>query len=186
MKVLIQCKNCNKDHYVDQREINRGNGKYCSRECSSKSKRGKSIKIPNCRCSNCKKEIYKNNSKKKGSKSGLYFCCRKCKDEAQRLGGISEIQPNHYGTGNHSNTYRKIIERAGLMKECAKCGYNKIIEILQVHHKDRNRNNNTLSNLETLCPTCHLEDHYLNNDGIFTKHKGERECKVCSSVLQTE
>jgi hypothetical protein len=32
-----------------------------------------------------------NSSRRKKSKSGLHFCSRKCKDEAQRIGGIQEI-----------------------------------------------------------------------------------------------
>jgi len=42
---------------------------------------------------------------------------------------------------------------------CEKCGYDKI-EILQVHHKDKNKNNNNLDNLELICPNCHFEKHY--------------------------
>lgn len=44
--------------------------------------------------------------------------------------------------------------------KCERCGYNKY-EILQVHHKDRNRSNNNLTNLELICPNCHYEEHFL-------------------------
>lgn len=47
-------------------------------------------------------------------------------------------------------------------KECERCEFN-IPEILQVHHKDRDRNNNTLENLELICPNCHCKEHYLKN-----------------------
>jgi hypothetical protein len=30
---------------------------------------------------------------------------------------------------------------------------------LVVHHRDRNRQNNTLDNLETLCRLCHIQEH---------------------------
>lgn len=43
---------------------------------------------------------------------------------------------------------------------CQKCGYSKF-DIFQVHHKDRNRDNNKLNNLEILCPNCHYEKHHL-------------------------
>jgi len=36
-----------------------------------------------------------------------------------------------------------------------------------VHHKDRNRENNEIENLELLCPNCHSEDHFINGDGQF-------------------
>lgn len=42
---------------------------------------------------------------------------------------------------------------------CNRCGYNKEPKILGVHHKDRDRNNNDLINLEVLCPNCHSLEH---------------------------
>ena len=56
--------------------------------------------------------------------------------------------------------------------KCNRCGYNKYPDILQVHHKNRDRENNTINNLELLCPNCHLVDHLLKEDGIFSRKKG--------------
>ncbi len=56
---------------------------------------------------------------------------------------------------------RLLKERGG---SCERCGYNKY-EILQVHHKNRNRDDNILSNLELICPNCHYEEHYLKKVG---------------------
>jgi len=44
--------------------------------------------------------------------------------------------------------------------KCERCSYDKTA-ILQVHHKDRDRNNNNLDNLALICPNCHYEDHHL-------------------------
>ena len=44
--------------------------------------------------------------------------------------------------------------------KCERCSYNKN-EILQVHHKNRNKNDNSLENLELICPNCNYEEHYL-------------------------
>ena len=56
-----------------------------------------------------------------------------------------------------------------LLKErgdkCGRCNYNKY-EILQVHHKDRNRKNNNLENLELICPNCHYEEHFLEKSWL--------------------
>ncbi len=49
--------------------------------------------------------------------------------------------------------------------KCERCDYSKI-EVLQVHHKDRNRNNNDLSNLELICPNCHYEEHFLKDSWL--------------------
>ncbi len=48
---------------------------------------------------------------------------------------------------------------------CEKCGYDKF-EILQVHHKDRNHENNDLNNLELICPNCHYEEHFLEKSWL--------------------
>jgi len=56
-------------------------------------------------------------------------------------------------------------------QKCERCGYNKNPEILVVHHMDRNRKNGAKENLEMLCPNCHEEEHFLNNDGRFKNKK---------------
>jgi 5-methylcytosine-specific restriction endonuclease McrA len=60
--------------------------------------------------------------------------------------------------------YRELAKRHKLFV-CERCNYDRYPEILEVHHKDRNRENNTIENLLILCPTCHMEDHFLNKDG---------------------
>jgi len=51
---------------------------------------------------------------------------------------------------------------------CMDCGWSKYSEVLQVHHLDENRKNNSIENLIVLCPTCHNSRHFLNNTGLFT------------------
>lgn len=48
---------------------------------------------------------------------------------------------------------------------CEICSYNKI-EILHVHHMDRNRKNNNLENLKLLCPNCYYEEHHLDKSWL--------------------
>jgi hypothetical protein len=48
---------------------------------------------------------------------------------------------------------------------CEVCSYNKV-QILHVHHKDRNHQNNVFSNLQILCPNCHYEEHYLEKSWL--------------------
>lgn len=43
---------------------------------------------------------------------------------------------------------------------CERCAYS-TYQVLQVHHRDRDRHNNDLKNLELLCPNCHFEEHIL-------------------------
>ena len=61
-------------------------------------------------------------------------------------------------------TYRIKAMRTLLCK-CAKCGYDRYTEVLEVNHKDCNRKNNNIENLEILCPPCHNEFHFLTKTG---------------------
>lgn len=53
--------------------------------------------------------------------------------------------------------------------KCCKCGYDEHVEVLEVHHIDRNRDNSESSNLEVICPTCHEVEHLLAKDGRWKK-----------------
>ncbi|MEK7572416.1 MAG: hypothetical protein AAB493_00975 [Patescibacteria group bacterium] len=66
----------------------------------------------------------------------------------------------------------KLLEERG--KKCEHCNYRKY-EILQVHHKDRDRNNNKLNNLELICPNCHYEEHFLKNSWLKNNIEKEEE-----------
>lgn len=155
------CLQCNKLIYVREAEIKRGNGKFCSLKCSSRHyAQNRQKPENNVVCSYCAKPFYKSPSRVKNSKNGIHFCCRTHKDLAQRLGGIPEIQPPHYGNGDGKYRYRKLALRV-LGPVCNKCGYNKYSQVLEVHHKDRNRSNNEMSNLEVLCRNCHAEHHLV-------------------------
>ncbi len=104
-------------------------------------------------CAHCKKEFTRSVNKLKNSKSGIYFCCRACKDKAQSY--IKEIQPNHYGTGE-SNYRSKALNN--LPNKCDICGISDK-DVLIVHHRDKNRDNNSIKNLQILCANCHLKIH---------------------------
>ena len=54
---------------------------------------------------------------------------------------------------------RKYMKIRGMIKVCERCGYDDEPRILGVHHKDRNPKNNTLENIEVLCPNCHSLEH---------------------------
>jgi Zn finger protein HypA/HybF involved in hydrogenase expression len=165
-----ECLYCKEKFQASLKEVNRGNGKFCSRSCASKLRAAlRKPKPPNVKCANCGKDFYKNESNKRGSRHSIYFCCRKCKDDAQRIGGIKEIQPPHYGTA--TSNYRDIAFNNKESK-CESCGYDKIVEVLQVHHLDRDRNNNSQDNLQILCPTCHMEIHFLTKTGLW-KNSGD-------------
>lgn len=164
-KVKKECLNCGENFFTYKKYINRGHGKYCSIKCSSLyTNKNKIKKEHNYKCHVCDTSFYRSKSKA-NSKSGYRFCSRKCKEYAQSLNGLNlkAIQPTHFGKAKIID-YR-FIAFSLLDNKCNKCNYDKCIGILHVHHKDRNRENNDISNLEILCPTCHEEEHYLSKTG---------------------
>jgi 5-methylcytosine-specific restriction endonuclease McrA len=58
---------------------------------------------------------------------------------------------------------KRLLKVRGL--KCERCRH-PVYQILQVHHKDRDRGNNDLSNLELICPNCHYEEHYKENSWL--------------------
>lgn len=163
-KIERLCDYCNQSYLADTRYLNRGQGRYCSQRCSAidVGLKNRVTHEPNLECAWCGTAFYRRASSWPNSKSGLFFCCRSHKDQAQRIGGLEEIQPDHYGTITVG--YRNLAFRA-YPHCCAVCGYDKHPEILQVNHKDVNRKNNLVENLEILCPNCHEEFHFTTQTG---------------------
>lgn len=123
------------------------NKHYCSPICRSI---GNGTRLT-VNCAHCNKKFTIPKSKLDKSKSGLVFCSRECKDIGQMY--IKNIQPSHYKNKSYRNKALKI---KGY--KCNKCG-NEDKDVLQVHHRDKNRDNNSLENLEVLCANCHIKEH---------------------------
>lgn len=95
-----------------------------------------------CEC--CGKEfVVEGREKTKKLLKASRFCSRSCANNRS-----SWWKDNHTG-------YRTIaFHHYG--KKCAICGFDKVVE---VHHIDRNRDNNDVSNLIPLCPNHHVMLH---------------------------
>jgi hypothetical protein len=143
------------------------NKEFCTRKdqpytcCSAECKRINSIKRYKTECAWCEKEIERRPSHK--TKSGLFFCSKACKDEAQKIGGLEEIQPSHYGTGKlRSESYRKEYKRLNevVRLTCSRCGYDEFECGIDIHHVDQDHGNMTKENLMALCSPCHRAMHF--------------------------
>lgn len=166
-QITRRCDGCDKLFQPYMRDIRDDPrcGRFCSRHCSAKYKHHpKLVEWVTIPCSMCGKKVEKAKSWTL-TKSGFQFCSRKCKDLAQRIeSGIFKI--HRYGTGEFS--YREIAFRT-YPKKCVRCGYDEYECSLRIHHKDRNRSNNCVSNLEVLCANCHDVVHFLAGDGRYCK-----------------
>ncbi len=148
--VKLQCDHCGCEYERLKRFLVQTHG--CSPKCLSWLK-GERVLVT---CAHCNLEHEKKKSQLNNSKSGLYFCSRKCKDEGQSY--LEEIQPDHYGLGNGKYDYRqRALNYYG--PKCNSCGYSANLAAIEVHHKDKNRDNNEINNLEVLCANCHAIHH---------------------------
>lgn len=144
----IQCQVCNKPVFVPKHRVTKN--KYCSPFCANQRQRNR-LKAY---CAFCNTEFERPVTHLNNSKSGLNFCSRNCKDKAQRIGGLEQIQPPHYNKGNSVASYRTrtLREKPNM---CSLCGYADDIRMLDVDHIDGKRSNNNLANLQILCVWCH-------------------------------
>ena len=141
-----ECKACAKEFWIPKNRLETAIA--CSPLCraSLRQMRGK------YQCSGCAKFFERRKSSEKNSRSGLRFCSRFCKDKAQGIEGLPEIQAHHYKDG--SRAYRQRAFRL-YGQQCAYCGYAEYVKMLDVHHRDGNRKNAELDNLLVVCVWCH-------------------------------
>lgn len=142
-----QCALCDKAVYKRPCEIKRGRV-FCSQKCYGIASRNESP------CVVCKTPILASLHKKTCSRScankhrtGIKYKLNQPKDKVKYQRGLKLRLLKQRGEG------------------CERCSYDKK-QILQVHHKDQNRQNNNLENLELICPNCHAEEHYLEKSWL--------------------
>ena len=69
-------------------------------------------------------------------------------------------------------TYAREISRRYFKNICHKCGKTNKPYNLHAHHKNKNRWDNRIENLELLCVKCHFDNHNINGKrSIGTKRK---------------
>ena len=125
---------------------------YCTLRCRNDKRLAQRIQ---CSCAECGKILHRAAGSIRHKRQ---YCTRKCATIAKNKTRIGEAHPNwnggtgyrvralrHYGRKctNESCSLRVI----GLMDE----------RMLDVHHRDKNRRHNEISNLEVLCVWCHAK-----------------------------
>lgn len=148
--VYLTCHICQKEYYVQQHRSKIS--KYCSLRCMNFGQHPIIIKT----CINCKNEFRVPNSK-----SRQKFCTMECRHSNQmtfREHRRKQHALNRLKRGNTARRYRKI---AFMFKErkCEICGYNEYDFCLDVHHIDKDPENNAIENLAVLCCICHRKLH---------------------------
>ena len=144
-----KCTVCGKPVYRRPVQLQQSNGRaYCGQECYGFASRKEKS------CIVCKKSILAGLNKKTCSRAcantyrtGVKYKIGRPRDKAQEIRALK---------------IRLLEQRGG---KCERCGYTKT-QILHVHHKDRDRKNNSSNNLELICPNCHYEEHYLEKSWL--------------------
>lgn len=136
-KFDITCGYCKKVFKVEGNR--RDTAKYCSKDCANA---GRSTKEERT-CQHCSATFRTHRCYT--LRNGGKFCSRQCwKDSIESV--------------------FRTVKSSG---RCTRCGWNTEPGILQIHHKDRDTANNTIENLELLCPNCHALEHFNAKDGWY-------------------
>lgn len=150
MNLQIICNHCDEKFYKEKKLVNqnikRGHKFYCSKRCYQEA-RNSSITVP---CFTCGKPKSVQHSKLAKSKSGKHFCSSSCAAKENNKGMQRMFK---HGLGIYREKALKHYP-----PKCRICDYG-IVKVLEVHHKDKNRKNNNIENLDVLCPTHHMEYH---------------------------
>ena len=148
VQITANCETCGDEFTHISSRSNKA--KYCGKKCYNKSQRIKgSI---SCECKYCGKTFLTSPSKQR------IYCSIACVNKPKKDVWIPAFK-----------SVRKNMLTRGLINTCERCGYDAHPKILGVHHKDRNRNNNDMSNLEVLCPNCHSLEHMKHIEHGFTE-----------------
>lgn len=153
---VFNCKICGQEAFVKSSHQKNGWGIYCSNRCNAEAQKNGRLFA----CHVCGKEIYRSVKFQIRSRSGKFFCSKSCQT----------IWRNSFFSGeNHSNwqggtsTYRNILRGGGVEQVCKRCKSDDT-RTLTAHHKDRNRKNNSISNLIWLCHNCHYLVHHYKSE----------------------
>lgn len=148
----VKCHFCTNDFYAKPSWLKNGYGKYCSIKCRSEAQRNGN----KFNCFICNKEVYRSIKGQRTSKSGKFFCSKSCQTIWRN--SVLYTGVNHPNWINGESSYRDKMIRSKQLQICSRCNLNDF-RILAVHHKDRDRKNNDLSNLIWLCHNCHFLVH---------------------------
>jgi hypothetical protein len=155
------CQGCQENFECSIRKYNSNMKKgfkiYCSSKCYNERKSRENSILTEC--FNCGISIKKSNAQVKKSLTGNLYCSKSCATSKNNsLFKKWENSPK-FRTGIRNYRERKLMSIDHPMCEVCKIDD---IEVLEIHHKDKNRKNNKLENLRILCCNCHTKEHRKN------------------------
>lgn len=155
-RVTLNCRNCGIEFSRVGSDRDRA---HCSSKCAAVTKRRP---IAPRNCLGCGM-LFTPKGRGKHRHPGRY-CHKGCVHRS------SARQLHEQGIFKNRKIAKVVILRT--LTACQSCGWNIEPAVLEMHHKDRDRANNHISNLTVICPNCHALDHYRNKDGQFKNNHG--------------
>lgn len=174
-RITVECANCGGKIKRTPTRVRNNEMQFCDMDCQSEWRTDRTgsdapqFKENLVECTYCGKEFHKQPSK--ASKSEHHFCSVKCGNEWRSEYFTGSNHPRyiegefHYGKGWNESKRQSVRERDGY--ECVYCGMGnrkhkeKKGSRLHVHHIkparlfDDDEKRNSMSNLETVCNSCH-------------------------------
>lgn len=149
-KVEKECQFCGKPFLADLREVNRGNGKYCSQSCSSKAP--KQLQHHQV-CKHCGKDFM-------SASPNAKYCSDSCKQKNYRAQQKSLSEDS-----SSIKVFYKIFE----MIPCELCKWDKTSRDLHHITEVSNGGTNELDNLISVCPNCHrlIHNNLISKDDLI-------------------
>ena len=165
MLEIRMCAHCEEHFPARVSEVRRGGAKFCSISCGTSYR-----------------NIHNNPTKSQEVKDKIKANHAHLSGENHPNFGKKGVLASGYIDGRHSyskgHSYRGIA-LANKDHKCEVCGIELSINEIEVHHKDKNRKNNDLSNLMVACCDCHrniLHEILKRNElGQFIKEDDENE-----------
>ena len=164
---MILCKNCGIKPVKKRAKSDIWKRNACSWKCRTELAKKNRVIL---KCKFCNKTFNVVPARRKTAK----FCSISCTAKFTN----SREYPPHWNGG--VGIYRRFKK-----SNCERCNSeNKLL----VHHKDHNRLNNSIDNLETLCYRCHMVHHNcISHLGkyAFKIHQDEiRKCPICNITFK--
>lgn len=149
-KQLLPCLHCGRETMRDPRQ------RFCSRSCAATHQHGNRCPPKPC-------EVCGTMFKPPNAVTPHRYCSVACAAQAKRTLNAGERNPNwkHGRRATYSSAFQKrlgpmLIQERG---RCELCGEDGTRAKLEVHHKDGNKRNDALENLQVLCVHCHRDIH---------------------------
>lgn len=137
--VAIRCKVCGYEWTISPCSIMPSNTKkHAFGGCPA-------CKYEEVECAYCHKKIKRLKTELAKNQSGYNYCSRECGNRHKNL----LIMQTKDGTAYRRNAFLHYPH------QCDICGWDEDERVLEVHHLDENRENNSIENLRILCPICH-------------------------------